>query len=610
VAGKIREEDVSTVRERARIDEIVREIVTLKAAGGGSYKGLCPFHDERTPSFHVTPSKGLYHCFSCGEGGDVITFVRKIDALSFTEAVEKLAGKYGITLRYEEGSGTSTSNQGQRARLVEAHKVAANFYRAQLQTPAAQHARTFLTERGFDPASWELFGVGYSPAGWDALRNELRSKGFTEDEMLTSGLAVSGQRGAYDRFRDRVMWPIRDSSGDTIGFGARKLSESDQGPKYLNTPETPIYRKSQVLYGIDLARREMAKAQQAVVVEGYTDVMACHLAGITTAVATCGTAFGPEHVKVLRRILMDDDTKHAEVIYTFDGDAAGRKAALKAFGEDQKFVAATFVAIEPHGLDPCDLRLAHGDEGLKNLIANKIPLFEFVLKSTVDDFDLETAEGRVAGLRAAAPILAGIKDAVLRAEYIRTVSGWLGMDESSLRKEVTSGNRNAPVEPTRAQTAASSQAANVEREVLKCVLQTPHLVGTWFESLEESVFTVPAAAQVFMACVAAGNPLEFVSAQAWIAAVLEKAPDDEIRSHVRAMAVAPLPNDNPDERYVQAVLARILEMDAARRVNEIKSGLSRAEDSGDADEQSQLLAELLGLEKYRRDMRTFAVGDS
>ncbi|CAB4336592.1 unannotated protein [freshwater metagenome] len=610
VAGKIREEDVTTVRERARIDEIVRETVTIKAAGGGSYKGLCPFHDERTPSFHVTPSKGLYHCFSCGEGGDVITFVRKIDALSFTEAVEKLAGKYGITLRYEEGSGSGSGQQGQRARLIEAHKVATAFYRTQLSSPDAAHARTFLTERGFDPESWELFGVGYSPAGWDGLRNELRGKGFTEEEMITAGLAVSGQRGAYDRFRDRVMWPIRDSSADTIGFGARKLTDADQGPKYLNTPETPIYRKSQVLYGIDLARREMAKQQQAVVVEGYTDVMACHLAGVTTAVATCGTAFGSDHVKMLRRILMDDDTKHAEVVFTFDGDAAGRKAALKAFSEDQKFVASTFVAIESHGLDPCDLRLKHGDGAVKDLISAKIPLFEFVIKSTIADFDLDTAEGRVAAMRAAAPILAGIKDTALRPEYIRMVAGWLGMDDATIRNEMNSAGKKAAPQQTRAQSTASSQAANVEREALKCVLQTPHLVGTWFDSLEESVFTVPAATVVYAACVQAGNPLEFDSAQAWIAKVLEQAVDDETRSHIRAMAVEPLPNDEPDARYVQAVLARILEMDAGRRVAEIKAALNRAEDGTDDVDQARLLNELLSLESYRRDMRNFAVGDS
>ena len=609
MAGKIREEDVTSVRERARIDEIVRETVTLKAAGGGSYKGLCPFHDERSPSFHVTPSKGLYHCFSCGEGGDVITFVRKIDALSFTEAVEKLAVKYGIVLRYEEGGGSSPGQQGQRARLIEAHKIAGAFYKSQLLSPEAQHARTFLTERGFDQASWDLFGVGYSPSGWDGLRNELRSKGFTEEEMIAAGLAVSGQRGAYDRFRDRVMWPIRDSSGDTIGFGARKLTEADQGPKYLNTPETPIYRKSQVLYGIDLARREMAKQQQAVVVEGYTDVMACHLAGITTAVATCGTAFGPDHVKMLRRILMDDDTKHAEVVFTFDGDAAGRKAALKAFGEDQKFVASTFVAIEPHGLDPCDLRLRHGDEAVKSLIATKIPLFEFVMRSTVEEFDLDTAEGRVAAMRAVAPVLAGIKDSALRPEYVRTVAGWLGMDDAAIRSEMSSAGKKTAPQQTRAQSIASSQASQVEREALKCVLQTPHLVGSWFESLEESVFTVPAASAVYAACVAAGNPLDFDSAQIWISKVLDQAPNEEIKSHVRAMAVEPLPNDVPDERYVQAVLARILEMDAGRRVAEIKAALSRAEDGTDETDQARLLGDLLSLESYRRDMRNFAIGD-
>lgn len=610
MAGKIREEDVASVRDRARIDEIVRETVTLKAAGGGSYKGLCPFHDERSPSFHVTPSKGLYHCFSCGEGGDVITFLRKIDALTFTEAVEKLAGKYGVILRYEEGGGASAGLQGKRARLIEAHKVAGAFYRSQLLTPDAQHARTFLTERGFDQASWDHFGVGYSPAGWDGLRNELRGKAFTEEEMIAAGLAVSGQRGAYDRFRDRAMWPIRDSSGDTIGFGARKLSEADQGPKYLNTPETPIYRKSQVLYGIDLARRDMAKQQQAVVVEGYTDVMACHLAGITTAVATCGTAFGPDHVKMLRRILMDDDSKQAEVIFTFDGDAAGRKAALKAFGEDQKFVASTFVAIEPNGLDPCDLRRSQGDEAVKALVAAKIPLFEFVMRSTVEDFDLDTAEGRVASMRAVAPILAGIKDTALRPEYIRMVAGWLGMDDATIRNEMNAaGKKSAPTQ-TRVQDTASSQAAHVEREALKCVLQTPHLVGNWFESLEPSVFLVPAATAVYSACVQAGNPLEFDSAQAWITKVLEQASDDETRSHIRAMAVEPLPNDEPDERYVQAVLARILEMDAGRRVAEIKAALSRAEDGTDDADKARLLGDLLSLESYRRDMRNFAVGDN
>ena len=608
MAGRIKEEDVIAVRERARIEEVVRETVTLKPAGGGSFKGLCPFHEERTPSFHVTPSKNLYHCFSCGEGGDVITYVRKIDALSFTEAVEKLAAKYSINLRYEDGPAGSSGLQGQRSRLVEAHNLATKFYQEQLLKSEAQQARKFLTERGFDQAAIELFGVGYSPAGWDGLRTFLKSKGFTEAELLTGGLLVQGQKGAYDRFRDRVMWPIRDSGGDTIGFGARKLSEADQGPKYLNTPETPIYRKSQVLYGIDLARRDMAKQQQAVVVEGYTDVMACHLSGITTAVATCGTAFGGEHVKVLRRILMDDEAKPAAVIFTFDGDEAGKKAALKAFNEDQKFAAATYVAVEPHGLDPCDLRLKGGSEAVQQLIAAKVPLFEFVIKTTLAEFDLATAEGRVGAMRAVTPIVAGIKDSALKAEYTRTVSGWLGVDESTLRKDVS--GKSKPLVNQQSETKQTdNRTAAIEREALKCVLQWPSLVGNWFESLEESLFTVPAAAEVFKACTQAGNPLEFESSTEWINAVLAVAPTDEVKSHIRAMAIEPLPNDNPDRKYIQAVLARILEMDASRRVTQLKSQLSLAEVENNSAEQDRLLTELLSLENYRRSMRDFAIGD-
>lgn len=610
MAGRIKEEDINAVRERARIDEIVRETVTLKAAGGGSYKGLCPFHDERTPSFHVTPSKNLYHCFSCGEGGDVITFVRKIDALSFTEAVEKIAARYSINLRYEDGPATGTGNQGQRARLIEAHNLATKFYQDQLRTPEAEHARAFLSQRGFDENAWDQFGVGYSPAGWDGLRTFLKSKGFSEEDLLAGGLMVQGQRGAYDRFRDRVMWPIRDSGGDTIGFGARKLSDSDQGPKYLNTPETPIYHKSQVLYGIDLARREMAKQQQAVVVEGYTDVMACHLSGITTAVATCGTAFGPDHVKVLRRILMDDEAKPASVIFTFDGDAAGRKAALKAYSEDQKFASATFVAVEPHGLDPCDLRLQGGASAVQDLISAKVPLFEFVMRSTIEDFDLSNAQGRIAAMRAVSPILSGIKDTALRPEYTRMVAGWLGIDEATLRKELTTSKSSTiSASSTEVRSASDTRTASIEREALKCVLQWPSLVGRWFESLEESLFTVPAAIAVYQACVAAGDPLEFADSQKWVNAVLAAAPSDEIKSHVRALAIEPLPNDNPDEKYIQAVLARILEMDASRRVTELKASLARAEDTGDALTQESLLTELLSLEQYRRSMRDFAIGD-
>ena len=294
MAGLIKREDIEAVRDRAKIEDVVGEHVTLKSGGVGSMKGLCPFHDEKTPSFHVRPQLGLWHCFGCGEGGDVISFVQKINSLSFTEAVEYLAGRVGVQLHYEEGSGKVRHGvePGTRQRLLDANRLAQEWFTQQLATPAAQAARDFLTGRGFDRRAAAHFGCGYAPAGWDNLANHLRSNGYTERELVESGLcSQGGQNGArvYDRFRDRLIWPIRDVTGATVGFGARRLSEEDKGPKYLNTPETAIYHKAQVLYGLDLAKKEIARSSSIVVVEGYTDVMAAHLSGVTTAVATCGT---------------------------------------------------------------------------------------------------------------------------------------------------------------------------------------------------------------------------------------------------------------------------------------------------------------------------------
>ncbi len=434
--GRIRKEDIDAVRERVRIDEVVGEHVTLKSAGLGSLKGLCPFHDERTPSFQVRPQVGFYHCFGCGEGGDVIKFLMTLEHLSFVETVERLASRIGFQLTYEEGGGPDRAETGRRQRLLDANAAAEVFFREQLTSPEAVTGRSFLHERGFDQAAAQQFGVGYAPKGWSALQTHLRGRGFRDDELTTAGLLSTGNRGAYDRFRGRLVWPIRDITGATVGFGARKLYDDDQGPKYLNTPQTPVYNKSAVLYGIDLAKREIAKAKQVVVVEGYTDVMAMHLSGVPTAVATCGTAFGADHIKVVRRLLVDDDAFTGEVVFTFDGDAAGQKAALRAFQEDQRFVAQTFVAVEPSGMDPCDLRLAKGADAVKALVHGREPLFEFAIRSSLAQFDLDHAEGRVQGLRAAAPVVAQIRDHSLRPEYARRLAGWLGMDVDEVRRQV------------------------------------------------------------------------------------------------------------------------------------------------------------------------------
>ncbi|MES2867373.1 MAG: DNA primase, partial [Actinomycetota bacterium] len=437
---RIRQADVDEVKSRTNIGDIVGERVALKSAGVGSLKGLCPFHDEKSPSFHVRPQVGYYHCFGCGESGDVYSFLREMDHVSFTEAVERLAGRIGYTLHYEDG-GSAPENSG-RSRLYAANTAAAEFFRGQLLSAEAETGRKFLGERGFDAGAAAHFGVGYAPRGWEGMMKALTAQGFTRDELLAAGLVSQGQRGVYDRFRGRLVWPIRDVTGQTIGFGARKLYDDDQGPKYLNTPETIIYKKAQVLYGLDLAKRDISRGdpRRVVVVEGYTDVMACHLAGLTTAVATCGTAFGAEHIKVLRRV-MGDDNASGEVVFTFDGDEAGQKAALRAFTEDDRFNAQTFVAVAPNGLDPCDLRLQRGDAAVRGLMDAKVPMFEFAIDRRLSGFDLATVEGQVGALRAAAPIVAEIRDRLLRPGYERVLARRLGMDPTEVRAEVERAGR-------------------------------------------------------------------------------------------------------------------------------------------------------------------------
>ena len=621
--ARIKDEDVATVRAAAQIRDVVGDYITLKPAGGGSFKGLCPFHDERTPSFHVTPSKGLYHCFSCQEGGDLITFVRKVEGLTFTEAVEKLAGRYGVQLRYED-AGPGQRQAGQRARLIAAHALAAAFFTEALASPEAQTAREFLAGRGFAPETWPKFGVGYAPKGWDALTSRLRANGYTDEEMLSAGLVAQGQRGVYDRFRGRVVWPIRDTSGDTVGFGARKLYDDDEGPKYLNTPETPIYKKSQVLYGLDIARREIAKRQQVVVVEGYTDVMACHLAGVPTAVATCGTAFGADHVKIMRRLLLDAADSQAEVVFTFDGDAAGQKAALRAFEQEQQFVTQTFVAVAGDGLDPCDLRLARGDAAVVELVRGRVPMFEFAIKSQLRLHNLETAEGRVSALRECAPIVAGIKDPTLRPEYARTLAGWLGMEEARVTAAVAEAAKRRPAAVDSAEPEAVSygrpdpddRTIPVQREALGCALQHPGLVAQWYDSVEPTAFTWAGFARVHEALVAAGRPSGFVHAQMteqqWLDAVLEACADDTVRTYVRELATRPLPVQDVSDWYATSVVARLLEHDTTRQISALQGRLQRLQsDSADAnsDDMVAVMAQMSALDAYRRQLRDIVSGE-
>jgi DNA primase len=444
VAGRISDADRERVRDASRIEQVVGEYVALRNAGGGNLKGLCPFHDEKTPSFQVSPARGFYHCFGCGQGGDVFSFLQEIDHLTYVEAVQALAERAGIALTLVEGGTSTRAERGTRSRLLAANKAAAAFYAEQLDSPAAQVARDFLAERGFDLAAAAHFGCGYAPEGWDDLVKALTAQGFSVEELYKAGVARPGQRGPIDQFHRRLLWSLRDAAGDVVGFGARRLFDDDRiQAKYLNTSETALYKKSQVLFGLDLAKRDIIKQRQVVVVEGYTDVMAMHLAGITTAVASCGTAFGDEHISVLRRYLLDSQAgpgtmraRDGMVIYTFDGDAAGQQAALKAFESDQRFAANTYVAVEQSGMDPCELRQARGDEALRELVGSAKNLFEFAIQHAVDRFNLETAEGEYGALNAGIPLVARIKDDILRDRFAKTLALHAGTDIDETRMRV------------------------------------------------------------------------------------------------------------------------------------------------------------------------------
>jgi len=609
MSGRINDEDVAYIRDRAPIDEIVGDYVQLKNAGGGQKKGLCPFHDEKSPSFHVTPSKGYFHCFGCQVGGDVIAFVMKIDHLSFTETVERLADRIGYTLRYDENSTGKSTPPGQRSRLIAANAAAAKFYQRQLnESSGAQIGRDLLTKRGFDKAACATFEVGYAPDEWDALTKHLRAQGFSVEELEVAGLSKMGQRGPIDRFRNRLTWPIRDISGDVVGFGARKLASDDvdSGPKYLNTPETPIYKKSQVLYGLDIAKKEIAKKRQAVIVEGYTDVMAAHLAGIPTAVATCGTAFGTDHIRILRRLLMDDDAFRGEVIFTFDGDAAGQKAALRAFNDDQKFVTQTFVAVEPDGLDPCDLRQQKGDLALRDLIARRVPLFEFAIRTELKQHKLDSAEGRVNALNAAAPLVSQIRDKSLRPEYTRLLAGWLGVEVETVSAVVARSVKSLPaVESTDLVVDAdwrpnpSEPRLALEREVLKSRLQMPDLAKGW-KDIESDAFTHPAYKQ-----------LRFVIDQHGDSSVRMDAIDDvNMKSLIAELSVEPIRSDGEvSARYVESIIARLREVTMSRAIAEVKSTLQRLNPVTQEVEYTALFTELVGLEATRRTLHDLALGE-
>ncbi|WP_072802416.1 DNA primase [Rhodococcoides yunnanense] len=638
MAGRIPERDIAAIRERTRIEDVVGDYVSLKRAGGDSMKGLCPFHDEKSPSFHVRPNHGHYHCFGCGEGGDAYSFLQKIEHISFVEAVEQLADRLNYSITYEGGGPSVQRDRGTRARLIAANSAAQEFYAARLSEPDAQTARDYLTERNFDGQAALAYGCGYAPDGWDTLTKHLLGRGFEAKEIIDAGLATPGKRGTpIDRFRRRLVWPIRSQSGDVIGFGARKLFDDDTMPgKYINTPETMLYKKSQVLFGLDMARKEIAKSHQAVIVEGYTDVMAMHLAGVKTAVAACGTAFGEDHLAMLRRLMMDDSYFRGEVIYTFDGDAAGQAAAMKAFEGDQKIAGQTFVAIAPDGMDPCELRQKSGDGAVRDLVARRVPLYSFVVRSLLDQSDLDSPAERFEAAKLVVPVVASIKDPTQREEGIHLITrraGLSGLDDSArirsmvneeVKRQESSGRRELKTQQRKksqstAQEAVASKFVRPnpadtklwpQRDALKSVLQHPSIAGSVFDSLPPESFTHPSYAAVSAAVTAAGGTAAGLGGAQWVDTVAKQTKDRVVQSLVMELAVEDIRvADAALTRYIGGVLARLQEVWVGEQVAELKSKMQRMSPADNQDEYYALLGDVIALEQYRRSLLEQAVGN-
>ncbi|MFF2086978.1 DNA primase [Nocardia sp. NPDC058176] len=636
MAGRIPDRDIAAIRDRVRIEDVVGEYVALKRAGADSIKGLCPFHDEKSPSFHVRPNHGLFHCFGCGEGGDVYKFLQQIEHIGFVEAVEQMADRIGYQINYEGGGTSVQRDRGTRSRLVAANAAAHEFYVAQLREPEAEAARAYLTERNFDGAAAQQFGCGYAPGGWDVLTKHLLRKGFEFKELEAAGLSKQGKRGPIDRFHRRLLWPIRNLGGEVIGFGARKLFDDDTMPgKYVNTPETLLYKKSQVLFGLDHAKREIAKGHQAVVVEGYTDVMAMHLAGVKTAVASCGTAFGEEHLQVLRRLLMDDNFWRGEIIYTFDGDAAGQAAALKAFSGDQRLAGQTYIAVAPDGQDPCELRQHSGDAAVRDLVARRTPLYEFVIRGLLAEHNLDDVEGRVEALRRTVPVVAQIKDNATRKGYATKLAGWVGWDDIQLvvrrvgeeaRKNRSGPNGKpapggktgaAPVSAPRADEGSSVRPAPndpvllAQRQTLSAALQYPGIAGVAFDAIDTAAFTHPAYVAVRIMIAQAGGTASGLGGAEWVAAVADHTDDLMIRALVSELANEQLPvrsqNDTP--RFITGILARTQEAWVGRQIAELKSKLQRLSASEEPDTYMTLFGDLVALEQYRKSLAAQAMGN-
>jgi DNA primase len=469
VAGKIPERTIDEIRDRTDVLALIGKYVSLKKAGR-NFVGLCPFHAEKTPSFSVNPEKGIYKCFGCGKGGNAITFLMEVEGMSFTDAVRDLGNRCGV--RIPAGSETRQRADDKTAVLFTVNEEARSYFAENLKSPSAAKAVEYLKKRGLDGQTARLFQIGYAPVGWDGLISHFRRMGRSERLLVSAGLAVEGDRGAYDRFRGRIIFPIRDHRERCVGFGGRVLGPEE--PKYLNSPETPVYHKGEILYGLDITREEIRKAGYAVVVEGYLDLIALFQAGVRNVVATLGTALTKEHLERLKKYTR-------EAVLIFDPDEAGMKAAertLPLFGEGTLYAKA---ALLPSGLDPDDFVRKNGADAFREIVTGARDLFDFSIERVFTRHDLTTARGVSVALEESAYIVGLIRKKADQDICIGKVTERLRIREESVREAVSrTVKKEARRQPKQSDAETPSEPFRppvVEARLFKIGVNFPHALS-------------------------------------------------------------------------------------------------------------------------------------
>ncbi|HEY1738026.1 MAG TPA: DNA primase [Acidimicrobiia bacterium] len=593
----ILDEDVQRVREATDLVALVQEHVGLRRVGR-RFSGLCPFHKEKSPSFSVNPAMSVYYCFGCQASGDAITFVREVEHLDFVGAVERLAARAGIQLRYDDAN--VSKDRQRKNRLNEAVAAAIDYYHERLlEASDARNARGYLRSRGFDGDAARRFKLGYSPSSWDELSRHLQKAKFSRDDITGANLAfVNRANKLQDTFRDRLMFPIWDNRGDAVGFGARALPDAAgvaPPPKYKNTADTPIYRKSTLLYGLHWAKGEIVARGEVVICEGYTDVMAFHLAGVPNAVATCGTALADEHFVALKNLAR-------KITLAYDADAAGQAAAERCYQWEQRFDVAFQVADLPAGHDPGDLW--HDDPGrLTKAVEGATPFMQFRLDRALAGADLSTIEGRARAANAAVGIIAQHPNDFVRDEYVMRAAATLRTDNvQRLRDEVAKVRRGAkPSIGARANTDADAADAAPRRvaydrrelDALRWIVNAPELVATHVHSSLFGDVRLRAAFELL---------LESATYDAAIAAA-----DPDTASLLHRLAVEEPTGTDNDEVLASRVIVNLVEASSQRlvatmlregdaRSAAIKSlvdALVRARDAGNWDEAVRIADELV-----------------